>query len=86
MFNSRCTIGHDSVIGDYNFISPQVAISGNTIIGNENLLGTNSCTIPGMVIGNNNKIAAGMVVYKPVGNNETIIFRHKERLVIRTQE
>jgi acetyltransferase EpsM len=83
MLNSRCTIGHDSVIGDYNFISPQVAISGNTIIGNENLLGTNSCTIPGMTIGNNNKIAAGMVIFKPVGDRETVIFRFKERLVIR---
>lgn len=83
MLNSRCTIGHDSVIGDYNFISPQVAISGNTIIGNENLLGTNSCTIPGMTIGNNNKIAAGMVIFKPVGDNETVIFRFKERLVIK---
>lgn len=86
MLNSRCTIGHDSVIGDYNFISPQVAISGNTTIGNENLLGTNSCTIPGMTIGNNNKIAAGMVIFKPVGDNETVIFRFKERLVIRDEE
>lgn len=86
MLNSRCTIGHDSVIGDYNFISPQVAISGSTIIGNENLLGTNSCTIPGMTIGNSNKIAAGMVVFKPVGNNETVMFRFKERLVIRDNQ
>jgi acetyltransferase EpsM len=83
MLNSRCTIGHDSVIGDYNFISPQVAISGNTTIGNENLLGTNSCTIPGMTIGNKNKVAAGMIVYKPIGDNETVIFRHQERLVVR---
>lgn len=82
MLNSRCTIGHDTVLGDYNFISPQVAISGNTTIGDENLLGTNSCTIPGIRIGNKNKIAAGMVVYKPVGDNETVIFRHKERVVI----
>jgi acetyltransferase EpsM len=83
MLNSRCTIGHDTTMGDYNFISPQAAISGNTKIGNENLIGTNACTIPGMTIGNNNKIAAGMVIYKPVGDNETVIFRHKERLVIR---
>jgi len=83
ILNSRCTIGHDSVIGDYNFISPQVAVSGNTTIGNENMLGTNSCTIPGVTIGNKNIIAAGMVIYKPVGNDETVIFRHKERLIIR---
>jgi acetyltransferase EpsM len=83
MLNSRCTIGHDAQIGDYNFISPQVAISGNTKIGENNLIGTNSCTIPGMSIGNNNKIAAGMVVYKHVGNEETVMFRHQERIVIK---
>lgn len=82
MLNSRCTIGHDSVIGDYNFISPQVAISGNTRIGNENMIGTNACTIPGMSIGSRNKIAAGMVIYKPVGDDETVIFRHKEKLIV----
>ena len=82
MLNSRCTIGHDSVLGDFNFISPQVAISGNTKIGDGNLIGTNACTIPGITIGNNNKIAAGMVLYKPVGDDSTVLFRHKERLII----
>lgn len=86
MLNSRCTIGHDTVMGDYNFISPQSAISGNTKIGNNNLLGTNCCTIPGISIGDNNKIAAGMTVYKPVGDNETVMFRHKEKLVIKKEE
>jgi acetyltransferase EpsM len=85
MLNSRCTIGHDTVIGDYNFISPQVAVSGNTKIGDGNLIGTNACTIPGIVIGNNNKIAAGMIIYKPVGDSTTVMFRHKERLVIKSE-
>lgn len=83
MLNSRCTIGHDSFIGDFNFISPQAAISGNTKIGNGNLIGTNACTIPGITIGNNNKIAAGMVIYKKVGDDSTVLFRHKERLMIK---
>jgi len=86
MLNSRCTIGHDSLIGDFNFISPQAAISGNTKIGNGNLIGTNACTIPGMSIGNNNKIAAGMVIYKSVGDDSTVLFRHKERLLIKKGE
>lgn len=86
MLNSRCTIGHDSLMGDFNFISPQAAISGNTKIGNGNLIGTNACTIPGMTIGNNNKIAAGMVIYKSVGDDSTVLFRHKERLMIKKGE
>mgnify|MGYP005851591797 CR=1 FL=1 len=84
MLNSRCTIGHDTKMGDYNFISPQVAVSGNTLIGDENLIGTNACTIPGIKIGNNNKIAAGMVIYKPIEDNSTVLFRHKERLIIKS--
>jgi acetyltransferase EpsM len=84
MLNSRCTIGHDTKMGDYNFISPQVAISGNTSIGNGNLIGTNACTIPGMKIGNN-KIAAGMVIYKPIENDSTVLFRHKERLIVKKE-
>lgn len=85
MLNSRCTIGHDTEMGDYNFISPQVAISGNTQIGDENLIGTNACTIPRIKIGNKNKIAAGMIIYKPVDNDSTVLFRHKERLVIKKE-
>ena len=85
MLNSRCTIGHDSSIGSFNFISPQVAIAGNTIIGNGNLVGTNACTIPGMKIGDDNKIAAGMTIYKSVGDNETVIYKHKERVIIKRE-
>jgi acetyltransferase EpsM len=83
MLNSRCTIGHDSHLGDYNFISPKVALSGNTIIGDENMIGTNASTIPGVKIGNKNTIGAGMIVYKTIGDNETVFFRFMERLVIR---
>ena len=83
VLNSRCTIGHDSIVGNYNFISPQVAFGGYVKIGDENLFGTNSCTIPGVKVGNNNKITAGMVVNKPIKDNETIFYRFKEKLIVR---
>ncbi|MEL7220326.1 MAG: acetyltransferase [Bacteroidota bacterium] len=85
MLNSRCTIGHDTHMGDYNFISPKVALSGNTKIGHENMIGTNASTIPGAKIGNNNIIGAGMIVYKPIKDNETVFFRFKERLIIQSK-
>ena len=81
IINSRCTIGHDTRIGSYNFISPQVALSGHTRVGNENMIGVNSCTIPGIVIGNNNVIAAGTVIYKNVGDGQTLINRFNERII-----
>jgi acetyltransferase EpsM len=52
------------VIGSFNFISPQVALSGHTIIGDENMIGVNSCTIPGIKVGSNNVIAAGTIIFK----------------------
>lgn len=85
MLNSRCTIGHDTQMGDYNFISPKVALSGNTQIGNGNMFGTNSSTIPGIKVGNDNTIGAGMIVYKNIGDGETVFFRFKEKIVIKKQ-
>ncbi len=73
ILNSRCTIGHDSVLGMYNFISPQVAIAGNTTIGTGNLIGTNACTIPGVHIGSHSKIGAGAVVIKNVPDHVTVV-------------
>ena len=81
MINSRATIAHDTKMGDYNFISPQVALSGSTTIGDENLFGTNSVTIPDMKVGSRNKIGAGMIVFKSVGDDETVFFRYKERII-----
>lgn len=81
LLNSRCTIGHDSKIGNYNFISPQTAISGNSIIGSDNLFGTNSATIPSIKVGDNNTIAAGMVVFKDIDNNNIVIPRYKESII-----
>jgi len=81
ILNSRCTIGHDTVIGSFNFISPQVALSGHTIIGDENMIGVNSCTIPGIKVGSNNVIAAGTIIFKQVGDGQTLINRFNERII-----
>ncbi len=83
LLNSRCTIGHDSVIGDLNFISPQAAISGFTKIGNGNLIGTNACTLPDVQIGDRNKITAGMVIFKNISDDNIVLFRYKEKLIIK---
>ena len=82
MLNSRCTIGHDSTIGNFNFIGPQVVLSGFTKVGNNNMFGVNSATIPTIEIGDNNTIAAGMIITKTVKDNETHLYRFKEKVVI----
>lgn len=85
VINSRCTIGHDAKIGNNNFISPQVVLGGNSEIGDNNLLGTNSCLIPEIKVGNNNKIMAGMSLTQNVQDHETVFYRYKEKLMIRTE-
>ena len=82
MLNSRCTIGHDSTVGNFNFIGPQVVLSGFTKVGNNNMFGVNSATIPSIEIGDNNTIAAGMIITKTVKDNETHLYRFKEKVVI----
>jgi len=81
LINSRCSFGHDTIIGSYNFISPNVCFSGFSKIGDENLFGINSVTIPGLSIGNRNKIAAGMVLDQNVGDDSTVFYRFKEKIL-----
>jgi sugar O-acyltransferase (sialic acid O-acetyltransferase NeuD family) len=81
LINSRCSLGHDTKVGKFNFISPNVCFSGFSKIGDENLFGINSATIPGIIVGNQNKIAAGMVLDQPVGDNQVVFYRFKERIM-----
>jgi sugar O-acyltransferase (sialic acid O-acetyltransferase NeuD family) len=81
LINARASIGHDSKVGRYNFICPNVCFSGFTEVGEENLFGINSATIPGIVVGDRNKIAAGMTLDKMVGNDEVVFYRFKEKVI-----
>ncbi len=81
LLNSRASIGHDTSIGKYNFICPNVSFSGHTVVGDNNLFGINSASIPGIKVGDNNKIAAAMTLDKNVGDNETIFYRFKEKVI-----
>jgi len=81
LLNSRCSMGHDTKVGKFNFISPNVCFSGFTEIGDENLFGINSATIPTIKVGNRNKIMAGMVLDKNVGDDEVVFYRFKEKVI-----
>ena len=81
LINSRSSMGHDTKVGRYNFICPNVCFSGFTVVGEENLFGINSATIPGIVVGDRNKIAAGMVLDKNVGDDEVVFYRFKEKVM-----
>jgi sugar O-acyltransferase (sialic acid O-acetyltransferase NeuD family) len=81
LINARASIGHDTVVGKHNFITPNVCLSGFTKIGNENIFGINSATIPGINVGNRNKIAAGMVLDKNIEDDSVVFHRFKEKVI-----
>ena len=81
LINSRSSMGHDTKVGSYNFICPNVCFSGFTTAGDENLLSINSASIPGIAVGSRNKIAAGMILDKNVGDDEVVFYRFKEKIM-----
>lgn len=74
-------VSHDSAIGSYNFLSTFGA-AGHTKVGNFNFCGIRSTLIPGVSIGSNNIIQAGMIIDKDIGDNQTVFYKHKERIQI----
>ncbi len=73
LINLNCTIGHDSVIGDFVETSPGVHISGNCKIGSYTTLGTNATILPKITIGKNVIVGAGSVVTKDVPDNSMVV-------------
>ncbi len=73
LINLHCTIGHDSIIGNFTELSPGVHISGNCEIGAFCNLGTNSTILPKVKLGNNVIVGAGAVVTKDVPDNSLVV-------------
>ncbi len=73
LINLNCTIGHDSVLGDFVELSPNVNISGNCTIGDLTSVGTNAVLIPGVSIGRNVVVGAGTVVTKDIPDNSVVV-------------
>lgn len=73
IINLNCTIGHDSIIGEFAELSPGVHISGNCIVSDYAVLGTNVSILPKIIIGKNVIIGAGSVVTKDVPDNCLVV-------------
>lgn len=69
---SNVTIGHDSKMGDYNFIATQSTV-GNIIMGDRNFMGINSCTNNFINIGNDCFIAMASNLVKSIESGTKVM-------------
>ncbi|WP_417237037.1 acetyltransferase [Bizionia paragorgiae] len=67
--NQLSSIGHDTIIGAFTEICPNVSISGNCKLGNEVFVGTGAIILPNIKIGDRVTIGAGAVVTQNLPDN-----------------
>ncbi|MEM4313070.1 MAG: acetyltransferase [Thermoplasmata archaeon] len=71
--NLDCTVGHDSVIGDYTTVSPGVHISGNVKISENVFIGTGAVILERINICSKVKIGAGATVISDITEPGTYV-------------
>ena len=73
LLNLACTVGHQSVIGDFSSLMPTCNISGEVEIGECTFWGTGSKIIHRKKVGNNVTIGAGAVVIDDLPDDVTAV-------------
>lgn len=66
LISGNCTIGHDTVIGDYSSVLWGSNFSGYDTVGESCFIGVGSKVIQGIDISKENKISAGITVIEDV--------------------
>lgn len=69
LLNLSSTVGHDTSIGEFVEICPNVSISGHCIICDSVFIGAGATILPNVTIGRNSIVAAGAVVSQDVPEN-----------------
>lgn len=73
ILNLACTVGHDTIIGDYGSFMPTCNISGEVLIGEGVYCGTGVKIINQTSIGEYATIGAGAVITKPIPGHCTAV-------------
>lgn len=71
--SSNVNIGHDNIIGPYNFLTSGVSIGGGCHIGSGCFFGINSSVAHGINVGARNFIAANTLLNKNTRDNEVYL-------------
>lgn len=73
IINLACTVGHDTVVGDFGTLLPTANISGCSVLGEGVLVGTGTQILEGRTIGEGTIVGAGSVVVKDLPPNCTAV-------------
>lgn len=68
-----CTIGHDTVVGDYSSIMPGTRLAGDVSVGDGVTIGTGATVLEGLNIGDRAIVGAGAVVTTDVAPGSTVV-------------
>lgn len=80
LLTSQSIISHDSKIGSYNFFATSL-LCGYSTVGDDNYFGIRVTGVPSIHIGNRNKVQAGMIIDKNIGDDSTLFYRYKEKIL-----
>jgi sugar O-acyltransferase (sialic acid O-acetyltransferase NeuD family) len=77
IINTGCSVDHETVVGDFVHLAPQVAVAGRTKIGDYTFVGINASIADKLIIGKNVVIGAGSVVLRNVPDNVRVVGVYK---------
>lgn len=73
IINTRASVDHDCVIGDFVHVAPGATLCGTVEVGQGTLVGAGATILPGIRIGNWCTIGAGSVVTEDAGDHCTVV-------------
>jgi sugar O-acyltransferase (sialic acid O-acetyltransferase NeuD family) len=73
LINLACTVGHQSVIGDFSSLMPTCNVSGEVTVGESSFWGTGAKIINRKRVGDHTTIGAGAVVIDDVPDRTTVV-------------
>ena len=71
--NYSASIHHESKLGDYSILAPNVLVLGRVIIGKNTYIGAGAIIRENLTIGDNVVIGAGSVVINNIENNSIVV-------------
>lgn len=77
IINTGCSVDHESSIGDFVHLAPQVVVAGRTTIGDFTFVGINTAIADKVTIGKNVVIGAGSVILRDVPDGAKVVGVHR---------